>query len=255
MCAARAAAGLRGRLRGVSGASAPHGPFACAARWTAGTLSVGRMAGTGDRSSGQAATGGPCRWGDATIGAWDGAVDGTSARWRHDPDRLHRTAQRHVSGTAGDIGAADAVGWANRAATGTGNVAGGSGLQLLHPAWQSGTRADPGDGGGDQRSLLGRGRTVALPCPSPTVATAGTSWETRTATERVATPRGAVGDMTTVLHTPTAISLAVGRRNSMRETVHVRPTALRHSADWIRFHRAPRSFDLAQNERGGNEQG
>ena len=41
----------------------------------------------------------------------------------------------------------------------------------------------------------------------------------------------------------------------MRETVHVHPTALRHSADWIRFHRAPRSFDLAQNERGGDEQG
>lgn len=32
-----------------------------------------------------------------------------------------------------------------------------------------------------------------------------------------------------------AISLAVGRRNSMRETMHVRPTALWHSADWIRF--------------------
>lgn len=52
-----------------------------------------------------------------------------------------------------------------------------------------------------------------------------------------------------------AISLAVGRRNSMRETVLVRPTVLRHSADRIRFHRAPHSFDLVQNERGGDEQG
>jgi hypothetical protein len=61
--------------------------------------------------------------------------------------------------------------------------------------------------------------------------------------------------MTTVLHTPTAISLAVGMRDSMKETAHVRPTVLWHSADRIRFHRAPRSFDLAQNERGGDEQG
>lgn len=52
-----------------------------------------------------------------------------------------------------------------------------------------------------------------------------------------------------------AISLAVGRRNSMRETVLVRPTVLRHSADRIRFRPKSRSFNLVQNERGGDEQG
>ena len=36
------------------------------------------------------------------------------------------------------------------------DVAGGSGRQHLHAAWQSGTRADAGDGGGDHRSLLER---------------------------------------------------------------------------------------------------
>jgi len=142
--------------------------------------------------------------GDATIGTRHGGVGGTLARWRHDPDGVHRTAQRHLPGATGTIGTADAGRRADGGAVGARDVAGGSGLQHLHAAWQSGTRADAGDGGGDHRSLLERKRVAALPGASCRVATAE---EVGEADESGGGAHRAVGNMTTVPHTPTKVLL------------------------------------------------
>ncbi len=105
--------------------------------------------------------------------------------------RLATLARRHPCGRT------------DRSPLGAWHVAGRHALQLLHPARQPGTRTDACNGKWDHRSSVERGRTAALPGASRSVATAGAPGATRTPTEGVATPRGAVGDVTTVPHTLT----------------------------------------------------
>jgi len=169
---ARTAAGLGGRLRRLCPAGVPDGPLPAATRRQTRALSARGVAGIGDRPSGQAARRWSCRRGDAAAGTRYRTVGGTLARWRHDPDGVHRAAEWDVPRPVGGIGASDTGRRADGGATGSGDVAGGYRLQRLHPAWQPGTQADPGDGEWDHRSPLARGRTAALPGASCCVATA-----------------------------------------------------------------------------------
>jgi transposase-like protein len=84
LCAARAAAGLGGRLRGVRPADQADGAFPRTARRAAGAVSAGRMAGLGDRADGQTTAGRAGRRRGAAAGARHARVGGADrgGRWR-----------------------------------------------------------------------------------------------------------------------------------------------------------------------------
>jgi transposase-like protein len=112
-------------------------------------------------------------------------------------ERLNGTFRAHL----GRPGTTDARTGTDGGAADGGDVAGGRGLQLLHAARQPGARADARDGSGNHRPCLEHGRTAALPRPSRSVAAATEKGETHKSGSGADC---AVGDMTTVPHTPTS---------------------------------------------------
>ncbi len=200
MRAARAARGVRRRLRGVCQTGAADGALAGAASGEAGTVSAGRVARLGNRTGGQAARSRSGGRGDAPSRTRYAPLGEAVAGGRNDPDGIHRAAERDVPRTVGESGAADAGIGPDSGAIGSGDVAGGNGLQLLHTASQSGAGTDARDGGGDHGSCLGHGRTAALPGTSRALARTDEMGE---ADESGGGGDCALGSMTTVPHPPT----------------------------------------------------